>query len=661
MTLTMESTLKDVLANPVGHDAFSKILLQLGASEKVLGNPIIGSLKLSQLGKVAKLGKIPPDFFESLLNLLNSAPDLPESDSPTITPKWWKESVFYQIYPRSFQDSDGDGVGDLGGIISRLDYLCGLGIDALWLSPIYDSPNDDNGYDIRNYQAIMAEFGTMAQFDELLAGLHQRGMKLIMDLVVNHTSDEHPWFQKALAGDQKYQDYYLFRPGATPGSPENGGTPPNNWASFFSGPAWNYYPELDKWALHLFSKKQMDLNWDNPAVRAEVIDMVNWWLDKGVDGFRLDVINYISKETGLPDGNQTIGDLMGFPGIERYYFGPYLHQYLHQLNREAFAPHSAFSVGETPGVGLEMATLLTQEPRQELDMVFNFDQLESPGKTRFDDYQYDLNYLKKYLMEWTEKYPNNSWMALFYDNHDNPRMVSKVSDNPDYRERIAKLLGIIQLTTKGTPFIFQGQEIGMANQKFQDISEMRDVESLNLYQELLDKGKSPAEAFAQVNSGSRDHARVPMQWNDGRNAGFTSGTPWIASDGDFLEWNVESEQLNPNSILNFYRDLIDLRHSRKAAFVYGDTKYTYRNRKDYFGYFRIANPNSPGYLGRPEAYFIECNLSAIPLTRPRNPDGFELLLSNYLTPGDSNTDTPESATNGNDILRPYEANIYRVR
>jgi len=638
MTLSMESTVKELYANPIGHDALAKILLQLGQSEKLLKNPIVGNLKLNQLSKVAKLGKIPPDFFESLLNLLNSEPDQPAPSPSTIEPQWWKEAVFYQIYPRSFQDSDGDGVGDLGGIIQRLDYLCGLGIDALWLSPIYDSPNDDNGYDIRDYRAIMQEFGTMEQFDELLAGLHKRGMKLIMDLVVNHTSDEHPWFQKALAGDPKYQDYYIFREGAKPGAPEAGGEPPNNWNSFFSGPAWNYYPELGKWGLHLFSKKQMDLNWDNPEVRAEVVDMVNWWLDKGVDGFRLDVINYISKEAGLPDGNKTIGDLMGFPGIERYYFGPNLHKYLHQLNTQAFAPHNAFSVGETPGVGIEMAALLTQQPRQELDMVFNFDQLENPGTERFDDYRYDLNHLKKYLIEWTENYPNNSWMSLFYDNHDNPRMVSKVSENPDFRERIAKLLGLIQLTTKGTPFLFQGQEIGMANQKFTSIDEMRDVESLNRYQELLDKGNTPEQAFKHVLAGTRDHARVPMQWNDGRNAGFTSGTPWIISDGDYLEWNVASEQMDHNSILNFYRELIDLRHSHKAALVYGDTKFTYQNRKDYFGYFRIAGK---------EIYFIECNLSQISQTRPRKPDGFELLLSNYAEPSE--------------VLRPYEANLYRVR
>jgi len=645
MALTMNSTLAEVYANPIGHDALAKMLLQLGQPETLINNPLVGHLKLKQLSKVAELAKIPPTFFSSLLNLLNLAPtelDTVSINPAQVQPEWWKEAVIYQIYPRSFQDSDGDGVGDLRGIIDRLDYLQGLGVDAIWLSPIYDSPNDDNGYDIRNYQEIMAEFGTMYDFDTLLASLHKRGMKLIMDLVVNHTSDEHPWFQKALAGDKKYQDYYIFRDGADPEHPDT--VPPNNWTSFFSGPAWNYYPELGKWGLHLFSKKQMDLNWDNPEVRQEVVDMINWWLDKGVDGFRLDVINYISKEAGLPDGDQTIADLMGYRGVEKYYFGPHLHEYLHQLKAEAFEPHNAFTVGETPGVGIEMAKLLTAAPRRELDMIFSFDQLDTPGHTRFDDYQYDLNYLKKYLIEWTENYPNDCWMSLFYNNHDNPRMVSKVSENPEYRERIAKLLAVIQLTGKGTPFIFQGDEIGMANQKFGAIDELKDVESLNLYQEKLANGDSPEDAFRHVLAGTRDHARVPMQWNDGRNAGFTTGTPWIQNDGDYLEWNVSTQQRDHSSILNFYRDLIELRHLNKDALVYGDIKYTYVKRGDYFGYFRIS-PADAG--GKRKVFFIECNLAGVEQIRPRQPEGFELLYSNYPTPAKT--------------LRPYEANIYRVR
>ncbi|MCL1800059.1 MAG: alpha-amylase family glycosyl hydrolase, partial [Promicromonosporaceae bacterium] len=414
---------------------------------------------------------------------------------------------------------------------------------------------------------------------------------------------------------------------------------------FFSGPAWNYYPELGKWGLHLFTKKQMDLNWENPNVRAAIVEMVNWWLAKGVDGFRLDVINYISKAKGLPDGDVTIGGLMGFKGVEKYYFGPHLHEYLHQLNVEAFAPHDAFSVGETPGIGIEMSKLLTQASRQELDTVFNFDQLENPGKTKFDDYEYDLNYLKKYLMEWTEDYPNDSWMSLFYDNHDNPRMVSKVSEDPEYRELIAKLLGVIQLTSKGTPFLFQGQEIGMANQRFTDITELRDVESINLFQELLDEGKSEAEAFARVRAGSRDHARVPMQWDESAHAGFTTGTPWIVSDGDYLDWNVATEEKDADSVLNFYRKLIELRHANKDALVYGDVRFTYAKRQDYLGYFRVGAPDDSG---KRQAFFIECNISAVEQVRPRAPEGFELLVTNY--PG-----IPHPT------LRPYEANIYRVR
>jgi oligo-1,6-glucosidase len=312
-----------------------------------------------------------------------------------------------QIYPRSFQDSDGDGIGDLKGIIMRLDYLKTLGVDAIWLSPVYDSPNDDNGYDIRDYYQIMKEFGSMDDFDLLLKEVHNRGMRLIMDLVVNHTSDEHPWFQEAIkAPDSKYHEYYHFHK-------SEDGNPPNNWTSFFGGSAWNYYEDNNEWALHLFSKKQMDLNWENEKVRKEIIGMIRWWLTKGVDGFRMDVINYISKSEGLPGGNESIGKLMGYYGIEHYFYGPKLHQYLKELKQEAFEPYHAFTVGETPGVGMEMSKLLTADYRKELDMVFSFDHLETPGHTRFDDYRYDLNYLKKYMSDWMENYGDHCWMSLF--------------------------------------------------------------------------------------------------------------------------------------------------------------------------------------------------------------------------------------------------------
>lgn len=356
--LTLNSKIGELYASPVGHDTLAKVLLQLGIPEKAITNPLVSNLRLKHLAKIAKkpLGE---DFFDTLLHLVNSEPDVPLATSGNITRKWWKEAVFYQIYPRSFYDTNGDGIGDLPGIIAKLDYLKELGVDALWLSPIYDSPNDDNGYDIRDYRKIMEEFGTMEDFERMLEEIHKRGMRLIMDLVVNHTSDEHEWFKKALESpESEYRDYYYFR------KDDGSKKLPNNWVSFFSGPAWNYYEEVDSWALHLFSKKQMDLNWENPRVREEVIDMINWWLDKGVDGFRMDVINYISKEAGLPDGNEVIGNMMEFTGIEKYYYGPRLHEFFREIQEKAFAPHQAFSVGETPGIGMKMAQLITGEERK---------------------------------------------------------------------------------------------------------------------------------------------------------------------------------------------------------------------------------------------------------------------------------------------------------
>ena len=623
--LTLDSKLKDVYNNPIGKDVMGKILLQLGKSEDVLKNPVVMNLKLKSLAKLAGLA-LEEDFFDTLLRLLNSEEDRPREDSGKIKKKWWKEAVFYQIYPRSFYDSNGDGIGDLEGIIQKLDYLKALGVDAIWLSPIYDSPNDDNGYDIRNYSGILEEFGTMATFERLLEQVHDKGMRLIMDLVVNHTSDEHPWFQLALESEaSKYRDYYIFR--------ESEDGPPNNWTSFFSGSAWNYYEEQNIWGLHLFSKKQMDLNWDNEKVRGDVASMVRWWLEKGVDGFRLDVINYISKEPGLPDGNKTILDLMGYCGVEHYFYGPHLHEYLRELRREAFTPYNAFSVGETPGIGLEMSKLLAGDYREELDMIFSFDHLETPGHTRFDDYQYDLNYYKKYMIKWQEEYPNYCWQSLFYENHDNPRMVSKVNPDPKYREKLAKLLAGIQLTLKGTPFIYQGQEIGMVNQNFTSIQQLRDVESLNLYQELMESGKA-SKAFFKVLAGTRDHARTPVQWNDKIYGGFSYRKPWIEGDEDYKTWNVERQLEDQNSVLHFYKGLIQLRKENQAL-IYGKVKFIEKETKDYMAYYRA--------LGE-EVFLVECNLSDKKLKGKMKPEKFKKVWSNY--------------TEDSKELRPYEFNIF---
>lgn len=450
--LTRDSRIGEIYATPIGHDIIHTLLLQTGLPEKAVANPVVRRLSLRALQKLAP-GRLDDSLVDSLLGLLNHETQTPPAPTGGITRKWWKEAVAYQIYPRSFADSNGDGVGDLRGIREKLPYLKELGVNLLWLSPVYDSPNDDNGYDIRDYRKIMAEFGTMEDFDALLAEAHANGMKLIMDLVVNHTSDEHPWFQSSLHDpDGPCRDYYIWHKGRD-------GKEPNNWVSFFSGPAWNYYPERDEWALHLFSKKQMDLNWDNPALRREVYDMIDWWLAKGVDGFRMDVINLISKD-GLADGSEALAGAIGLRGIEHYFYGPRLHEYLAEMRRESFGRYDAVTVGETAGLGMQMSKMLTAESRAELDMVFNFDALENPGKTRFDDYRYDLRYLKKYLLDWQQNYGDNCWMSLFFENHDNPRMVSKVNPDPGCARAAGKAAGDASAHTQGHSVHLSGAGAG---------------------------------------------------------------------------------------------------------------------------------------------------------------------------------------------------------
>lgn len=628
--LNRKSTLAEIYANPAGRDVLHKICLQLNLPEKLIFEKSpAGRLTLDGLNKLTG-NKFSEGFFEALLSILNT--DAQEIKRDTIPQKeipWWKTAVFYQIYPRSFYDADGDGIGDLKGIIKKLDYLKELGVDALWLSPVYDSPNDDNGYDIRNYKAIMQEFGTMEDMDELICELHKRGMRLIMDLVINHTSDEHEWFQKALADENSpYRDYYFFRKQQEI---------PNNWSSFFEGSAWRYFEEQDIWGLHLFSKKQMDLNWDNPALRNDVIEMIRWWLEKGIDGFRMDVINYISKREGLPMGDETIGAMMEYTGIEHYFYGPHLHDYLHQVRTQAFEPFGAFSVGETPGIGMEMAKKLTGQGRRELDMLFNFDHLETPGHVRFDDYRYDLNYLKSYMTDWMENYGPDCQMALFWDNHDNPRMISKIEPDPKWRVVLAKLLAMIQLTLKGTPFLFQGQEIGMINQKFTSPSQLRDIESWNLYEKLC-RSMPAAEAFAKVAAGSRDHARTPMQWDNSDFGGFTQGKKtWIEGDGDYVNCNAEEQISDPDSVLWFHRELLRLRR-QYPLFGTGKIKITNKDRKNLFTYYR--------YDGQ-DVFYVECNLGRKPLYVGKRPENMVRIMGNY-TDGAGST------------LKAYETNLYRV-
>ncbi len=605
--LTLNSKIGEIYESPVGHDALFKVLMQLGISEKLLTNPLVSNIKLSFVANLLKK-KLDPSFFESLLRLINSEPDVPADGKGKITPTWWKEAVFYQIYPRSFADSNHDGIGDLRGIIDKLDYLQNLGVTALWLSPIYDSPNDDNGYDIRDYHKIMTEFGTMEDFDDLLSKVHARGMRLIMDLVVNHTSDEHEWFQRALQEpDSKYRDYYFFR---------NEKELPNNWTSFFSGPAWNYYPQQEAWALHLFSKKQMDLNWDNPNVREDVIKMINWWLEKGVDGFRMDVINYISKPEGLPNGNEVIGSLMNYPGIEHYYYGENLHKYLKEIREKAFEPHGAFSVGETPGLGMKMCQLITGEERKELDMVFSFDHLETPGHIRFQDYEYDLNYLRDYFIDWMENYGNHCWMSLFYNNHDNPRMVSKVTEDSTYHQQIATLLAVLQFTLKGTPFVFQGDEMGLVNYKFTSMEQITDVEAKGYYQELLQK-MSPEEAFQVILSGTREHTRILLPWNE--------------LPGNY---SIQENQQANEEITKVYQILIQMRKADKTL-VYGDFKVL-NKKKNRFVYSRS--------LGNCE-YIVDCNLGKTNAKAYSVPSNYELVFGDF----------------SNVLLGAYESRIWRKK
>ena len=595
--LSLDSKIKEVYAHPIGKDIIRRILLQMNVSETLITNPVIGNLTIKQVKKLTKK-KLGEGFFQTFLTLLNSETSRPSSDDCEIKGAWWKEAVFYQIYPRSFCDSNGDGIGDLKGIQSKLDYLKELGVTALWFSPIYDSPNDDNGYDIRDYQKIWEAYGTMEEFDQLLEEIHKRDLKLIMDLVINHTSDEHKWFL-----DPQKEEYYLYREGA----PD---APPNNWTSFFSGSAWKYIEEKKKWVLHLFSEKQMDVNWENPSVRTEIIQMIQWWLAKGVDGFRMDVINYISKTPDLPMGDELVGQLMDFYGIEHYFYGPRLYEYLKQIRTEAFAPFDAFSVGETPGIGMEMGKLLTGDDRGELDMIFSFDHLETPGHVRFDEYLYDLNYLKKYYIDWMTHYGNHCWMSLFLENHDNPRMLSKVEKDTALHPALAKLLLTIQFTLRGTPFIYQGQELGAANLPFTSIEQLKDVESINLYQELCGK-QTEEEAFRTILAGTRDHAR------------------------GMINWDVAKKQAKEDtSVYHYCQSLLRFRKNNKAL-LYGEIFFEQVQKKDLWIYKRKSQK---------ETWYIECNLSNHKIERVKEIPVNYLVLSNYDTFAQE--------------LQPYQVNCY---
>ncbi|WP_306369840.1 alpha-glucosidase [Nocardiopsis sp. CC223A] len=473
---------------------------------------------------------------------------------------WWKSAVVYQIYPSSFQDGDGDGMGDLPGVIDRLDYLHTLGVDVVWLSPVYPSPLDDNGYDISDHLDIHPRFGTLADWDRLRDGLHARGMRLIMDLVVNHTSDEHPWFVDSRASrDSPYRDFYFWRPG-------RGDGPPNNWGSVFSGPAWTRDDATGEYFLHLFSRRQPDLNWENPKVRAQVHAIARWWLDRGADGFRMDVINFVSKVPGLPDGPVPPGGRYGL-FAEYSINGPRLHEFLGGLRDAAFAGRDVLTVGEMPGVDVEQARAHTDPEGGEVSMVFQFEHVDldhGPGG-KFDRVPLDLRRLKGSLDRWQLGLADRGWNSLYLNNHDQPRAVSRFGDDGEHRVASAKTLATTLHMMRGTPYVYQGEELGMTDAGFSDISEYRDVETLNHHRHALAAGADGSRVMAGIARMSRDNARTPMQWDASPNAGFTTGTPWIAVNPNHTEINAEAALADPDSVFHHYRRLIALRKEHSVV------------------------------------------------------------------------------------------------
>ncbi|MEM8860114.1 MAG: alpha-glucosidase [Chloroflexota bacterium] len=555
---------------------------------------------------------------------------------------WWKENAIYQIYPRSFNDSNGDGIGDIRGIIEKLDYLKDLGVGIVWLSPVYESPGDDNGYDISHYQRIMPEFGTLADMDELIAGLHTRGIKLLMDLVVNHTSDEHEWFQASRKSkDSRYRDYYIWRPNID-------GTPPNNWASVFGGSAWTLDEATNEWYLHLFSKKQPDLNWENKAVRHEIHEMMRWWLDRGVDGFRMDVINMISKEPGLPDAPVT-SDNKYHLDISLITHGPRLEEFLLEIKDKVLSGHDAMTVGEMPAVSTAQAQRITDEVNGSLSMVFHFEHVDldiAPGaSSKFEVGPLHLTELKQVLSKWQNDLDTAGWNSIYLSNHDQPRSVSRFGDDGQYHAESAKMLATLTHLQKGTPYIYQGEEIGMTNIPMSHIDEYRDIESINLYKEWVEeKGKSTEETLAAIYQKGRDNSRTPFQWNGSRQAGFTSGEPWIKVNPNHKTINAAAASADPDSILNYYKQLIQLRKDRPIV-TYGRFDLILAEHESIFAFTRTFGE---------EKLLVLLNFSA-ETARFKLPKEIkfkckEVLLANY--------SQPENKDFADHILRPYEACVY---
>ena len=564
---------------------------------------------------------------------------------------WWKRAVVYQIYPRSFQDSDGDGIGDLRGILQRVDYLTTLGVDVVWLSPIYRSPQDDNGYDISDYQDIDPTFGTLEDLDELVGTLHGKGIKVVMDLVVNHTSDEHPWFIESRSStDNPKRDWYWWRPareGMEPGAP---GAEPTNWGSFFSGPAWDFDPATGEYYLHLFSRKQPDLNWENPEVRHAVYDMMRWWLARGIDGFRMDVINFISKDLrsdrSLPEGPVSNGPYGSVH--EATINGPRVHEFLQEMNREVFQGRrdALLLVGETPGTTVEDGLLYTDPRRAELDMVFTFEHVSldhGPGG-RFDPKPIDLAELKATLGRWQAGLGDVGWNALYWNNHDQPRIVSRYGDDGEYRPQSATMLATVLHLHRGTPYVYQGEELGMTNVHFTSLDTYRDIESVRYAVEARELGhRSEDEILGALAAQSRDNGRTPMQWDDSPHAGFTTGEPWIQVNANYPMINAEAEHADAESVFHYYRRLISLRHEDPTV-QSGDFTMQLVDHPQVYAFTRSLDGDQLLVLGNffPDEQLIE---------HGEEWSGAELVIGNY--------SSPAMPANGAVALRPWEAIVLR--
>ncbi len=566
---------------------------------------------------------------------------------PTLPEKrWWKECVVYQIYPRSFYDSNGDGIGDLRGIIQKLDYLKTLGVDVIWLSPVYKSPNDDNGYDISDYQDIMTEFGTLADWEEMIEGMHQRGIKLVMDLVVNHSSDEHHWFiESRKSKDNPYRDYYIWRPGKE-------GREPNNWASAFLGSAWEYDAATGEYYLHLFSKKQPDLNWENPKVRQEIFKMMHWWLEKGVDGFRMDVINMISKVPGLPDAGQYVPGNYQFPNHESVN-GPLLLEFLAEMKQEVLSKYDLITVGETPQVTTEHASALTNPKTGPLNMVFQFEHMDletDPDSPygRFSVRPLRLTELKQLISRWQVDLEGRGWNSNYLNNHDQARQVSRFGNDGEYRVQSAKMLGTFVHMLQGTPYIYQGEEIGMTNVAFEHIEDYNDIEIKNFYRTHVIEGSAdPAEIMRMIHNRGRDNARTPMQWNSAPQAGFTTGTPWLKVNPNYTDINVEQALADPDSIFYYYQKLIQLR-KQVPAVVYGRYDLLLPEDEKIYAFTRTLTDQQLLVI-------LNFSIQPVPFVLPEEikKSKAEILIANY--PVEPNEDFRKFE------LKPYEARVYQLK